>query len=117
MDGLKDGLGTLFGSDGSIVYQGEWKQDVYHGRGKVNNKKVRDRRLRKEMFLEFEEVRENWRYYEGEFKEGKRCGLGVMVFANNEKYQGHFKDDVFHGTGSAWTGEKELLIQGFWQKG
>ena len=36
--GLKEGFGTLYDDENEIVYEGEWYQDSYHGRGRVFNR-------------------------------------------------------------------------------
>ena len=37
--------------------------------------------------------------YEGEFKEGKKDGMGRLIRPNGEIYDGQFKDDLKHGRG------------------
>mgnify|MGYP000733886309 CR=1 FL=1 len=37
--------------------------------------------------------------YEGEFIEGKFCGVGVLYFPNADVYEGEWKDSSFHGIG------------------
>ena len=38
--------------------------------------------------------------YEGQYKDGKRNGLGTLIYANGAKYEGQFKDDKRHGQGT-----------------
>ena len=39
--------------------------------------------------------------YSGEFKDGKKCGWGVVNDPdNNIRYEGYFKDDEFDGIGT-----------------
>jgi hypothetical protein len=38
--------------------------------------------------------------YEGEFKEDKFHGKGVMIFPNGRKYEGEFKESKAHGKGA-----------------
>lgn len=37
--------------------------------------------------------------YAGEFKDGKKCGKGVLKYANGWKYSGDFENDVCEGVG------------------
>lgn len=50
--------------------------------------------------------------YEGNWKEGLRCGPGILNTPDDEKYDGMWENDAFHGqgtyiwnTGSKYTGE------------
>ena len=38
--------------------------------------------------------------FEGQFKDGKRNGLGTYKFANGDVYKGQFKDDLKNGQGT-----------------
>ena len=51
--------------------------------------------------------------YEGDLKDGKREGLGVLVFANGDRYEGDWKNGKRHGRGilvwgpdGEWAGAK-----------
>lgn len=59
----------------------------------------------------------NWKSYEGEFREGKKNGLGVMCFncAGNLKFHGNFMDDKFHGSGTLlMENNNRVLLKGIW---
>jgi hypothetical protein len=44
--------------------------------------------------------------YSGEWKLGKRHGLGVFLLAGGTEYEGAWRNDVFHGRGNAtWSNE------------
>jgi hypothetical protein len=38
-------------------------------------------------------VSSSWKSYEGELREGKKNGLGVMIFDTGLKFHGNFMDD------------------------
>jgi hypothetical protein len=40
------------------------------------------------------------RKYEGQWKEGKRCGTGKLTVAAGFEYYGEFANDEFNGKGS-----------------
>ncbi|MDD2776694.1 MAG: hypothetical protein PHU06_12120 [Gallionella sp.] len=51
--------------------------------------------------------------YRGDFRAGKKHGLGVKVMSNGDRYEGMFYDDYRHGlgtyiwgNGSKWAGER-----------
>ena len=54
--------------------------------------------------------------YIGEFKEGKRHGLGVFTYKNGNKYVGEFLDGNMHGQGTFTypNGDKRV---GVWEYG
>ena len=79
INGQKEGLGKYVGSQG-LEYDGEWKNDKYHGRG-------------------------HWKHpngdsYIGCFVEHKRDGLGTYTFADGSVYDGPSKNGSRHGKGS-----------------
>jgi len=38
--------------------------------------------------------------YDGNWKDGKKSGQGVMNFVNGDKYDGQWKDDKMNGHGT-----------------
>merc|ERR1712166_540614 len=55
--------------------------------------------------------------YEGEFVDGKRCGQGVLTFAEEKgSYEGLFADGVAHGEG-VYTWPHGGTIRGEWANG
>jgi hypothetical protein len=46
-----------------------------------------------------EKVYKNGNKYIGQFKNGKREGYGIMLFANGGRYEGNWKDNLAHGKG------------------
>ncbi|MCY7361460.1 MAG: hypothetical protein LH629_05225, partial [Ignavibacteria bacterium] len=66
---------------------------------------------------QFTQLSDYWKTYEGEFRDGKKWGLGVMNFGTC-KYHGNFENDVFHGNGAV-INEKDdkILIKGTWKMG
>ena len=37
--------------------------------------------------------------YNGQIKDGKRHGLGKMIYSDGDVYEGYWKDDELHGKG------------------
>ena len=86
------------------LYEGEWVDDLRHGRGKIQYK--------------------NGNVYEGEFRSGERHGQCVFTnVAANTVYTGNFEKNnyfsghgkmIFHNTGNIYEGEwRNNKMQGF----
>ena len=73
-DGLKHGHGTFFYCSGAR-YEGEWKNDLWHGAGK----------------LCFEDGND-WEWYEGKFRCGMMWGEGRLQYATKGTYEGEFQN-------------------------
>lgn len=74
-NGMREGFGIEYHpTDSTIIYEGEFLNDVYHGWGKAG-------------------------CYEGQFEKGVQTGWGVE---NDESllYIGDWKDNFFHGDGA-----------------
>ncbi|OMJ90337.1 hypothetical protein SteCoe_7365 [Stentor coeruleus] len=53
--------------------------------------------------------------YHGEFKNGKRDGVGMMCYKSGERYKGYWKNDRFHGQGYYFN--KGNSVYGQWENG
>ena len=76
----KEGRGKMTYYNGHI-YDGEWKDDEYHGKGKYTTC-----------------VNSSISIYEGDFKCGKAEGKGVLII-NGDKYEGDFINWLMEGKG------------------
>jgi len=74
---VKHEQGTITFPDGK-TYEGEWKDDVFHGRGSMTSPEAR---------------------YVGEFRNGLRHGMGTFTMSNGYKYEGQYVDGRQHGQG------------------
>ena len=80
-----DGNALLIFQDKNPVYQGNFKNDKFHGEGAIQWS--------------------NNTWYKGQWKNGKKEGHGVMVYQNKMKYEGEFKNDERNGKGELiWNG-------------
>jgi len=105
--GKKEGAGKMIFRDGA-VFQGHWKNDqraagkgimvwankdvyegefsvwgLYHGTGKLKRGDTGD-------------------IYEGGFKDGRKSGVGEMIFANGDRYSGDWLMGTKTGQGTYW---------------
>lgn len=51
--------------------------------------------------------------YYGDFVHGRRDGLGLEIFANDEYYYGFFKEDLFFGEGFYFWNPREYFFGKF----
>ena len=113
-NGLKDGKGKLTRDD--EIYEGFFKNDEKHGEGIIYDRDKNDPIYKgnfangvfegKGKFKLYED--EDSDYYEGEFKEGKIHGEGIIYDKNhNIIYDGHFVDNEKEG-----DNEKQILEDG-----
>lgn len=90
-DGVIKRHGTGKFTTEEFVYEGEFSEDLFHGKG----------------LLKYN----TGSYYEGEFQNGKITGEGEVLFQDGSKYRGHWQDGRMHGIGTfitidnqEWTG-------------
>lgn len=57
--------------------------------------------------------RSNGSSYDGTWKDGVKHGQGVYSFANGNRYQGEFREGKFHGTGAFWYAQGGLHVGSF----
>ena len=55
--------------------------------------------------------------YVGAFKDDMFHGQGTATYANGEKYVGEWKDNNFHGQGTKTIADGRIEIRGFWEAG
>ena len=102
LNGLRDGKGTFNTKDNSIFYDGEWKEGLKHGKGKIKQDGM-------ELDGEWVEgvlngkCRIKWKtnnIFEGEIVDNKMKGNGYMIWYNKlEKYCGMWDDNLQNGFG------------------
>lgn len=95
--GKLEGPGTITHPDG-MKEEGEFKNDVFDGPGKV---------IAKDKTV----------MVEGTFSKGKLTGPGKMVFPNKDEYEGEFKNGVPHGFGKFFDHKEGITYQGEYQNG
>lgn len=132
------GLGRIMTNKGEMVYEGEFYQGKYDGKGKLWNflKKSRPKQIpisaeivanymtlattnylkdlggdRGLLNVNFSE--ENWEVYRGYFKEGKKHGCGKLKLTDGRVYEGEFVNGLANGYGMLHYFDKSLA--GRWQ--
>jgi hypothetical protein len=99
-NGVFDGRGKLIQYCLDFVekifeYDGEWREGKPHGEGS--------------------EVIQNSITYTGQFVNGKKEGKGTMVYKDNTRYEGEFKNNEIEGFGVYKTNAHQWT--GTWKKG
>ncbi|RDD47087.1 Phosphatidylinositol 4-phosphate 5-kinase 8 [Trichoplax sp. H2] len=79
----------------AFVYNGEWKNSKWSGRGKL--------------------LRKSGDHYSGDFVDNTISGFGEMNYCNGSKYTGEWKNNLFHGQGTFETAE--YSYEGSWHIG
>ena len=92
INGVKNGVGRLTNSDGSI-YEGEFSHGKQNGTGKFTFP--------------------NGSYYQGEFIQGKANGSGLIKDKDGNLYKGHVKDGKKHGIGQFQLTEGSVYYGSF----
>ncbi|KAL7543309.1 hypothetical protein ACHAXR_012618 [Thalassiosira sp. AJA248-18] len=63
-------------------------------------------------------IKINFVVYEGEMHDGIREGRGMCLYNNNTLYEGQWKRNKEHGTGTLMTADrKRIIYEGAWEKG
>jgi len=98
----------------SYDYRGEIKYNKPHGKGKIKFTGPLLSIRPQAVILDHN--------YEGEFKKGKKDGMGTFInyhtgfYFNKYEYVGEFKDDKFHGEGTQTFPDGSKII-GQWKEG
>jgi len=101
-DDKANGHGTRRWANGS-KYEGEWKDNLFHGQG---------------IHISYDNPERFLSKYEGEWKNGQRHGQGTVTMKNVNKYKyiGEWKDNAPHGQGT-WMYADGKIIQGIFKDG
>ena len=91
------GRGIAHDKDGNIIYEGEFKNNEFDGKGK--------------RYLD------NGKFYEGEFINGKYHGKGKLFFENGNFYEGEFINGKSHGKGIIKNKNNETVYEGEFKYG
>lgn len=94
-NGIYNGNGVLYRTDGSQYYIGEFKNGKFNGHGTL-------------FYID-------GRKYEGDFKDGKINGKGVEYRPDGSKfYEGEWKNGKMNGFGIKYNNDGEIRRQGQW---
>ena len=118
LDGKKDGYGEQYYSQTNTTYKGEFKNNVYEGKGElINNNGY----YFKGEFLgglrhgdNCIEEKKGFKKYVGQFRRDKMNGKGIFEWYSGESkgdiYNGEFKDDLYEGFGTYKCNDGSIYI-------
>lgn len=81
-EGKRDGIGILRDHCGRVIYEGQWKNDNFDGKGKLLNISPNIKIPKEFNYRNLDDMRDCWTEYEGEFANGLRNGSGRLSFCN-----------------------------------
>ena len=111
-DNKMHGYGKLYYSNGQLAYEGDWYQDEFHGQGKVYN----DNPVLLEEpfdFTDFNNLEQQWVFYEGGLVSDVKQGLGKIKLQNDETFIGNFYNDKLNGQGRFYCSDGSV-VHGIW---
>lgn len=108
------GFGTLWLTEDLKWYEGEWLNNLFHGKGSLYNLYTEPLDPNTSYANDFSTVGNGWVKYDGQFVEGLKDGLGSLYFSNNDLYIGKFKRNKAEGRG-AYTKADSFVVVGRWE--
>jgi prepilin-type processing-associated H-X9-DG protein len=84
----KSGFGTLMYRDGSVLYQGDWKEDSFEGQGYLFNFALQQHEAGTCDPSDFSNLAQIWVKYLGDFEGGVMNGRGQISFVDGSVFQG-----------------------------
>ena len=106
-----------------MIYIGEYQNNIFHGYGflKDNNngsyegewKKGKRNGIGISIFMD----QIGKEIYEGEFKNDCKHGVGIIFYADGSKLSGEWFNDINHGKGIYYSKSGKKIMNGIWNKG
>ncbi len=115
--GLRSGLGSEYGRpEGTLIYEGGFLQNQYHGSGKLYEKGylLYEGEFRQGFYEGQGTLYERGEtLYQGYFIKGIYNGYGVLFAKGQKFYEGSFLNGLYDGAGVLHNGERVLYTGGF----
>ena len=115
-----NGYGNYYYANGD-KYEGFFKDGLFHGRGSLFYKNGKAKvgywengKIKEELIFGREDYENG--YYEGEFLNGERHGLGTYYFNIGSKYEGRWVHNEFTGSGKFYS-EDGTVYEGYFING
>ena len=101
---IKEGNGTSYNDDETVLYKGNFKNNYYNGKGILYNYNYE-----KERFI----------LYEGSFLNGNYNGYGILYFnyCKIKQYEGNFLNGIYNGKGIKYNEKGEEVFKGNFKEG
>ncbi|CAD8078349.1 unnamed protein product [Paramecium sonneborni] len=98
LQGKKNGEGKLYFENGKLQFEGKFLQDQFHAGTLYNEHPVIHHQINYSLLREVQE-KGYWKYYVGQFLDGKKNGQGQWYLTDNSEFFGLFENDLPHGEG------------------
>ena len=107
-------MGRLFYPSGKLAYEGEWKNDCFHGKGVFHKENIENlNEINGE--IDPNKITENWVTYIGSFENDLKHGKGHLILNNfGAAFDGEFFEGSMSGPGVFTLGNGEK-IAGIWK--
>ena len=103
--------------DEVALYQGEWKNDLFHGCGieTIPSRGTYTGQFKNGLVEGFG-IQEfpNGQVYKGDWKNNMKHGIGEDTYATGERYIGEFKDNYYNGRGKMFWSNGDIY-EGPWK--
>eukprot|EP01017_Pseudomicrothorax_dubius_P041240 TRINITY_DN6573_c0_g3_i2.p1 TRINITY_DN6573_c0_g3~~TRINITY_DN6573_c0_g3_i2.p1 ORF type:complete len:446 (-),score=75.48 TRINITY_DN6573_c0_g3_i2:49-1386(-) len=105
----REGHGVLWAANGGKRYDGEWRGDLFHGKGTLYNEFPEP--LPKDFNCTAPTSLERYAVsMEGDFVEGRFTGRGTVILFDGSRYWGQFHNGVIHGIASHQTCDGNIIV-------
>ena len=108
------GYGTLWLTDDLKWYEGEFLNNLFHGKGSLYNLYPEPLNPNHTYADDLSTIGNGWIKYDGQFVEGLKDGLGSYYLTNSDIYIGKFKKNKAEGRGS-YTKTDNFVVVGRWE--
>ena len=119
IDGISNGPGTFYLSNGLKLKKGHFFHDLLNGFGKLyyqNGRLYYEGNFLNDNFenegIEYTNIGK--KSYIGSYKNGLYNGFGIKLYDNNDVYEGNWEDGLKHGEGKLKK-EDGSYLDGLWQ--
>lgn len=100
-------------SDENTIYEGNFLDDKYHGKGTLYNQNINF--FNEEFpYEDFGYLNGRWLRYEGMFSKDLKNGKGILFLSNGERFYGNFEQDYVNGPGTFYVNNGKI-VHGVWK--
>lgn len=117
-NGLRHGFGILVEQKNTRKYEGSWVLSQKEGKGTETfaNGDIYTGEFSRDKFNGHGVLTTKGGFYKGNFKDGLKDGIGIMMFKSNCRYEGHWNRGRFDGRGLyIWSDGRRY--EGQWNNG
>jgi hypothetical protein len=112
---MKHGYGEILNDTNYVLVRGAYIQDMLEGYATLYNEDSTAFKPSPFDKCHFDlELRDHrWVSFEGEFRNGRKFGMGMITFSNHNVFRGQFSEDRANGEGE-YTYTDGRKVEGNW---